>query len=112
MVIIVYPLSFLGAKNVMVIDPEVARTVMVKDFDHMPDRRAFHFHNLYLDNLLITLEKNDWKRAREKFSPFFSCAKMKAFLPFMDTAGDLMMTHLDKVDREGAAFDAKDVLNR
>ena len=96
----------------MVIDPEAARTVMVKDFDNMPDRRDFNFHNLYLDNLLITLEKDEWKRAREMFSPFFSTSKMKAFMPFMEKAGDLMMAHLDKVAKEEIAFDVKDVLNR
>ena len=69
----------------MVIDLDLVKTVLVKDFDHFQDRRAFSgFQNEYLDEMLTQLEGEKWRQARHLVSPVFTSGKLKLMLPLID----------------------------
>jgi len=66
----------------VVCDPQLVHTVMVKDFRSFVDRNASKvsfMHDKLFDHL-VNLRGEQWKAIRAKLSPTFSAAKLKSML--------------------------------
>jgi cytochrome P450 family 6 len=75
----------LGKPQLLVIDLDLAKTVLVKDFEFFQNRQAFGgFQDEYLDEMLTQLEGDRWKQARSLVSPVFTSGKLKLMLPLID----------------------------
>ena len=74
----------MGSLNLIVKDPEMIKTVMIKDFEYMVDRREFKFNDELLDSMLTVLNGEQWKEMRSIVSPIFTSGKLKAMLPLID----------------------------
>ena len=75
----------LGKPQLLVVDLELAKTVLVKDFEYFQNRQAFGgFQDEYLDEMLTQLEGDRWKQARSLVSPVFTSGKLKLMLPLID----------------------------
>ncbi|XP_047105613.1 cytochrome P450 9e2-like [Schistocerca piceifrons] len=88
---------------VMIRDPEIIRTVTVKDFDHFTD----HFvlfgnskHNPMLRRMLFSLKGREWHDMRCTLSPAFSSMKMKNMFLLMTEIGHQMVEYLTKKTAE------------
>merc|ERR1712213_287145 len=106
---------------VMVVnDPDMARQILVKDFNHFVDRdteenmsRAFPGKTdaYWLEQMTIkTGEK--WKDIRSTFSPIFTSGKMKAMMRFIDKVSDSLVGHLDKRTALTDGFELKDTMGK
>ena len=81
----------MGSLQLLVIDLDLAKTVLVKDFEYMQDRRKMpSFQNEYLDNMLTNLEGERWRQARNIVTPIFTSGKLKLMLPLIDQVNHLI----------------------
>ena len=106
---------------VMVVnDPDMARQILVKDFNNFVDRdteenisRLFPGKTdaYWLEQM--TLKTGDkWKDIRSTFSPIFTSGKMKAMMRFIDKVSDSLVEHMDKNTAMKDGFELKDTMGR
>nr|AIL94163.1 cytochrome P450 CYP3026A2 [Tigriopus japonicus] len=84
---------YIFANPVMAIcDPEMAKQIMVKDFDHFVDRqgdaaveflRTSHFVDKLWLQQLPSLQGEEWKKSRNTFTPIFTAGKLKGMMQFI-----------------------------
>ena len=77
--------GILGSSPTLVInDLDIAKRILIKDFDHFIDRRQLDLAeepNKYLMNMLTTMTGDKWKAMRSLISPVFTSGKLKGFVP-------------------------------
>ena len=79
----------MGFPQVVVQDMELAKDVLIKDFDHFVDRREFTFGDgQYLDKMLTVLTGDKWKTMRTMVSPIFTSGKLKGMVNLIDNVSD------------------------
>lgn len=70
--------------NIVINDLDLAKRVLIKDFDHFVDRRQLDMApeaNKYLMNMLTQLTGDQWKAMRSTISPVFTSGKLRSFVP-------------------------------
>lgn len=79
-------------------DPELVHTVMVKDFgsfcDRRPDKTSFEYDELF-DNL-VHLRGDKWRAVRSKLTPTFTATKLKSMLGEINICLNRLMDSLDE----------------
>uniref|UniRef100_A0A6I8P3J2 Thromboxane-A synthase n=1 Tax=Ornithorhynchus anatinus TaxID=9258 RepID=A0A6I8P3J2_ORNAN len=79
-----------------ILDPDIIKTVLVKEFhDSFPNRRNFGL-NGGLDSSLTIAEYHTWKRIRTIVSPTFTSGKLKEMFPIIKHYGKLLVQNIDK----------------
>ena len=66
-----------GQPQFVVNDPELAKHVLIKDFDHFTDLREFDQNNKLANLFLTSLKGNEWKKMRSMMSGVFTSGKLK-----------------------------------
>lgn len=104
--------TFLAFKPSLVIrDPELARSVLIKDFQHFHDRGIdIDEKNDPLSGHLFSLSGEKWRNLRAKLSPTFTSGKLKAMFPTLVASGDPLKRFMDEVSAKGATIDVREVL--
>ena len=106
--------------TMVVNDPDMARQILVKDFQHFVDRdteanmsRAFPGKTdaYWLEQMTIKTGEQ-WKDIRSTFSPIFTSGKMKAMMRFIDKVSDSLVQHLDKETALSDGFELKDTMGK
>lgn len=83
--------------TLMILDPDIIRHIMVRDFDHFVDRPTFNFRDSpYVKNMVINLKGTEWKDVRHLMTPAFSSGKLKAMQSLICTVGEQMADYLKK----------------
>ncbi|CAL4141423.1 unnamed protein product, partial [Meganyctiphanes norvegica] len=90
---------FFWSPNLIITDPEVVKSVTIKDFDHFVDRRQFKIDgkDKYANEMLTAAEGSHWKGIRSVLSPTFSSGKMKNMFPMVMGKADILMKKLHKI---------------
>lgn len=94
----------------LVRDPELVQSVLIKDFDHFTDRGLYH--NVERDPLsghLLSLPGEKWKRLRAKLSPAFTSGKLKTMFPTFVECGQGLQNHLDDELKADGILDIREV---
>jgi cytochrome P450 len=79
-----------NAAHLLILDVELAKAVMIKDFDHFTDRRSVHGLNeanpvnKIQMNMLTMLRGERWRTVRNAYSPIFTSGKLKAMTDVMN----------------------------
>jgi len=106
---------FMMGQPILVInDEELAKKILIKDFEHFTDIRAFGYESERKDGQLIkfmfTNMKGDrWKKARSMMSGVFTSGKLKMMTPHIVKCGEQMADYLDNMQAEGTEFEARDL---
>lgn len=101
----------LGTLRIVIKDMDVARKVLIKDFDHFADRRQFfNDSNGLLRLMLPTLEGEEWKRVRGAVSPTFTAGKIRRMMEYFDSVG-LEWIAMLKEKSKGSGHCTIDVVN-
>ncbi|KAL1138263.1 hypothetical protein AAG570_009952 [Ranatra chinensis] len=101
--------------NLMILDPELIKCILVRDFDHFVDRTPLRLRSSpYVYNMLITLAGSEWKNVRAGVSPTFTTGKIKAMLPLVTTCAQQLVNHFNTaiMSKSTGPVDAKDVLSK
>ena len=100
---------------------EIAKRVLVKDFDYFVDRRKF-FHvdpddrsdspNKYFSNTLMMLEGDQWRQVRSMVSPIFTSGRLRGMNPTINKIADEFLAFLMQFAESGKELDAKEAMVR
>ncbi|PNF26763.1 hypothetical protein B7P43_G18296, partial [Cryptotermes secundus] len=94
-------------------DPEIIKSVLVKDFSSFQDRGFFideEFEPL-LGNLFF-LRGDKWRNLRVKLTPTFTSGKMKMMFQTLVDCGHELGTILEETANKGEIIEIKDILAR
>lgn len=94
----------------LVRDPELIRSILVKDFAHFTDR--IQYCNKEKDPLsghLAFLPGPEWKDIRGKLTPAFTSGKLKAMFSTLLDCGLKLQNHLEKVADHGELLDMSEI---
>jgi cytochrome P450 len=83
--------------NLMLLDPELIRQIMVRDFECFVDRQVTAIRpKSYEDSNLLLLKGTQWKEVRSISTPIFSSGKMKLMSGLIIKCTEQMTKYLDK----------------
>uniref|UniRef100_A0A2Y9D1N1 Cytochrome P450 n=1 Tax=Anopheles dirus TaxID=7168 RepID=A0A2Y9D1N1_9DIPT len=97
----------------MVLSPEFARTILVKDFNYFVDRGVYS--NEEVDPLsanLFFMEGNRWRKLRSKLAPTFTSGKLKAMFHTIVDVGTRLDQYLAERCSKVQQLDIKELLAR
>ncbi|TRY77768.1 hypothetical protein TCAL_08505 [Tigriopus californicus] len=106
-----------GAPNMVVCDPEMAKQIMVKDFDHFVDRQGEDFTKLlagghFVDKLwanqMTSLPGDRWKNTRATFTPVFTAGKLKGMIKFIYEVTNDLVKSVGEEAKSGKTFELKE----
>nr|AEL88547.1 cytochrome P450 CYP6DJ2v1 [Dendroctonus rhizophagus]UUB32644.1 cytochrome P450 CYP6DJ2 [Dendroctonus rhizophagus] len=95
----------------LLIDPEVIKNVLVKDFNHFTDRDFFHNpkHDPKNESIFVA-ENEEWRQLRQRLSPVFSTAKMRVMFELVNKCAAPMMQLFESYSQSVDPMDIKDVV--
>lgn len=78
-------------------DPELIKTIMIKDFDHFVDRGIYVDEEMDpLSGNLFSLSGQKWHKLRIKLTPTFTSGKLRAMFPSIIKSAENMQKYLLK----------------
>lgn len=104
--------GFAALKPVLVIrDPDIARKILVKDFQHFHDRPV-DIDDTYdpLSGNLVFLGGRKWANMRSKLTPTFTSGKLKAMFPTLIACGDPLKRFMEKAAKAEETVEIREVL--
>ncbi|EFN61087.1 Cytochrome P450 9e2 [Camponotus floridanus] len=109
-------LGFYATTNPMFLlrDPEIIKSILLKNFDAFPNRRGFNNLNEPLfSNNLFSLHGQKWRDVRTLLSPSFTSSKMKMMFTLMsECAVDFANFLSTSIPGEKSDMDMKDVFTK
>ncbi|XP_038618781.1 cytochrome P450 3A24-like [Tachyglossus aculeatus] len=92
-----------------VLDPDIIKTVLVKEFhDSFPNRRNFGLNGA-LDSSLTVAEYHTWKRIRTIISPTFTSGKLKEMFPIIKHYGKILVQNIEKKVEKNEPVNMKEI---
>lgn len=87
-----------GMKTLIIQDPDLLRSVFVKDFDHFANRREFKLskNDWLFSKMLFSLRGEPWKALRSKLSPTFTTGKIKRLFSVFDASGKKLVKYIEQ----------------
>ncbi|XP_058981672.1 cytochrome P450 6g1-like [Musca domestica] len=83
--------------SLLIRDPDIIKSVLIKDFDRFHDRFAkidYH-HDPLGGQMMLFADYPLWKEMRTKLSPTFTSGKLKNMYPLIQQVGENMVKFLD-----------------
>lgn len=97
----------------VVINPDLIKTIMTKDFQYFTDHGVFIDEEWEpLTGHLFSLEGLKWKNLRAKLTPTFTTGKMKMMFRTLTDCSVGLIELVDNTIETGKALDIKDVVAR
>ena len=93
--------GFLGRPMAVIRDLDLAKQILIKDFDYFTDRKPAAVtsphtkNNKYFRKMLIELMGKEWKQTRAVLTPIFTSGKLKAMVPLIHKVADECISHLE-----------------
>merc|ERR1711887_432158 len=95
---------------------DIAKKMLVKDFDHFVDRTAFglKFDEANEADMVFAhsfmMEKGDgWKKNRSLMTPVFTTGKLRLMYQLLAKCGKQLEDHVTKCSEKGEEINSKDV---
>ncbi|EDV24428.1 uncharacterized protein TRIADDRAFT_13664, partial [Trichoplax adhaerens] len=101
----VYASLFFQIPTIWIGDPDMIKSVMVKEFSNFTNRFPVTKTLHPFDKSILELKDQDWKRMRNILIPTFTTSKLKLILPFISEASDILIDTLITADEEGKIID-------
>ncbi|GBM07794.1 Cytochrome P450 3A41 [Araneus ventricosus] len=114
-----------GMKPILLVaDPDLLKKIFIKDFPlfcNRPEGVPLRVHSFLdyiipaseiMDNLLINLKGEHWKKVRSILSSTFSANKLKGMIPAVNQVCDSALSILQEKSRKGEVIDMQNILER
>lgn len=94
----------------LVRDPELIRSIMIKDFSHF-DERNVHCNEDYdpLSGHLFALPGQKWRNLRSKLTPTFTSGKLKAMFSTLLESGSSLQGQLESSADKNEVIDVRNI---
>ena len=111
----------MGTPLLMVHDLDMAKNILIKDFDHFVDRSAnfdifgaksTNLTDQLWNNCLAVLKGEKWKTMRAKVSPFFTSSKLRMMMPLMEKVAKDMCSEMKSASGSDSSIDMKAMCSR
>ncbi|XP_021957663.2 cytochrome P450 9e2 [Folsomia candida] len=87
----------MGVANYFVIDSDMLKQILVKDFDHFVNRRfQMSEHDILANKMLIFQNDEKWKSLRSKMSPTFTTGKIKRLFSLFNDSAKKLVKYVDE----------------
>ncbi|XP_077563284.1 cytochrome P450 3A41-like [Haemaphysalis longicornis] len=96
-----------GNVLLFVVEPELVKQVMVKDFPSLPNRRVIQFYDPLLDNMMSVTPAERWRKIRPAASPAFSTGKLRKMNSLIEDCAMVTTEHLKKAALKKEDIDVK-----
>ena len=103
----------LGEPVLAIKDLELAKKIMISDFDHFVDRNFLNLNpkgSKHPSMFLINLKGDGWKTSRNLLTPMFTSSKLKATMPLLHHSGESFIKYICTLDQDNV--DCKDLMQR
>ncbi|GAB1869953.1 Cytochrome p450 9e2 [Camponotus japonicus] len=99
---------------VMIRDPDLIKSIGVKNFESFPDHRAFidEVNDPLFGKNLFSLRGEKWRDVRALLSPAFTSSKMKAMFKLMSDCAASFTEFLAKLPSDKSVMEMKDCFTR
>lgn len=95
----------------VVIDPEMVRSILTKNFQHFTDRGLYTNEEVDpLSGHLFLLNGTKWRNLRVKLTPTFTSGKMKTMFAIMAECSNQLLEKVGYYDEQQMPLDIKEVL--
>ncbi|XP_075144521.1 putative cytochrome P450 6a17 [Haematobia irritans] len=95
-------IELLFTSVLVVQDPQAIKDIMIKNFEHFPDRGFYVNQHEALSHNLLRIDYALWKPLRQKLSPTFSPGKLRKMFPTLEKVAKQLVTVLgDKCQADG-----------
>ncbi|XP_056019949.1 cytochrome P450 3A6-like isoform X2 [Ostrea edulis] len=101
-----------GSPSLLIADPDIIKTILVKDFSKAPNRYEIFKNKSELQYGLTIVEDDHWKFMRNTLLPTFSSGKMRKMDLLLRTKYELLLKILKREADEGNTIDFKEVFGR
>ncbi|KYN13664.1 Cytochrome P450 9e2, partial [Trachymyrmex cornetzi] len=94
-------------------DPELIKTILVKNFEAFPDRPGFSdLNNSLLEKNLFSLRGEKWRNVRSLLSPSFTSSKMKMMFTLMSECAVDFAKFLSTLPTDKCDMNMKDTFSK
>ncbi|XP_065091270.1 probable cytochrome P450 6d5 [Ochlerotatus camptorhynchus] len=94
-------------------DPQLAKDIMVRDFQHFHDRGSYvDEENDPLGGHLFSLAGEKWKHLRTKLTPAFTSGKLKGMFKTLVDTGVVLQSFIQKYAECGEVVEIREILAR
>nr|XP_012223679.1 PREDICTED: cytochrome P450 9e2-like [Linepithema humile] len=93
-------------------DPELIKTVLIKNFDAFPNRRGFSELNELFAKNLFSLRGEKWRDVRNLLSPSFTSSKLKTMFTLMSECAVDFVKFLSTLPTDKSDMDIKDAFTK
>lgn len=101
----IYALLHYNIPTIYVADPEMIKTIMVKEFANFTNRFPITKASYPFSKTVVRSDDQDWKRLRSLLVPSFSTAKLKSSIPFISDSCDNIIEDFFQAERQGTVID-------
>ncbi|XP_018576754.1 cytochrome P450 6a2 isoform X1 [Anoplophora glabripennis] len=99
--------------SIMIVDLDLAKHVMTKDFGHFVDRKPYvNDKDDPLGSHLFSIGGKKWRNLRVKVTPTFTSGKLKAMFQTLADCGVILENYFEEVLNKEEPVDIKDVFAR
>ena len=90
-----------GQPQFIINDADLAKRVLIKDFEHFSDLREFDQNSKIADLFLTSLKGDEWKKMRSMMSGVFTSGKLKLMAKHIAKVGLNFEEHVSKLAEKG-----------
>ena len=94
----VFGIFIFGQPQFIINDIELAKRVMIKDFEHFSGLRDFDQNSKVSKLFMSSLDGDDWKRMRSMMSGVFTTGKLKLMATHIAKVGENFEDHIEGRD--------------
>ncbi|XP_026734796.1 cytochrome P450 9e2-like [Trichoplusia ni] len=93
---------FEGRRPILsLLDPDLIKVVMIRDFDHFTDRISLNSKEpKFWSRSLLNLKGAEWKGVRSTLTPVFSSSRLRNMLPLIQYCSNQMVDFLKQYDKK------------
>ncbi|XP_071499877.1 cytochrome P450 3A6-like [Diadema antillarum] len=93
----------------LVADVDIARKILVKDFDCFVNREQNRLNTGIIRSSLVAARDDRWRRTRNLLSPTFANIKLKKMVPLMRDCGEVLVSVFSEREAAGKPIECKDL---
>lgn len=94
----------------LVRDPELIRSILIKDFAHFTDRGVYcNEKDDPLSGHIFALPGQQWKNLRGKLTPTFTSGKLKSMFATLVGCGSTLQNYLENVAKKQELLDVREI---